>query len=141
MIHEGMGFLNKTGNVYHTLILTREVYADDAVWYDLDINLPMRGSFNRKFAFRNTVALEPLEFDVKEISITVLPNGMKTVRVRDDIPTNHNPTNTNLASYFNNPRLHASPADREKKLKEKKTKELASLFLSVSPHLYGMTNW
>jgi len=131
VVHESMGFLRKTGNVYHTLILTQEVYADDAVWHYLDINLPMKGAFNKRFAFRGEEALEPLEFDVKEISITVLPNGNKIIRVRDDIPTNHNPTNTDLGSYFNNARLHASKSDREDKLKEKKAKKWAISKVSI----------
>lgn len=120
MVHEQLGFLSKTGNRYYTLILVREVYASDAVWYDLDINLPMKGAFAYKFAFRGEEALEPLEYDVIEISITLLPNGDKIIKVKDDIPTNLNPNNTDLTHDFNNPRLHAPKAEREKKLKEKK---------------------
>jgi len=120
IVHEQLGFLNKSGNTYYTLILTREVYADDAVWHDLDIKLPMKGKFGNKFAFRDTIALEPLEYDVKELSITMLPNGNKTIKIKDNIPTNYNPNNDDLTADFNNPRLHASKTDREKKLKEKK---------------------
>jgi len=76
------------------------------------------------FYFRDdSIAVEPVEFDVVELTINILPTGKRVIRVRDDIPTNLNPTNIDLGTYFNNKLIHASKSAREKKLREKKRKK------------------
>jgi hypothetical protein len=107
------------GKDYLYYIITKEIYPSDVAEHELDINLPMKG--NRKFYFRGNKAIEPISFDVIEVSIKTKDGIISKIDTKE-IFNNSNLNNDDLSTYFNSNKTHASKLKREKKLKDKKEK-------------------
>lgn len=107
----------KPGNKFYTILVDSAFY-DGVSWEQLNISLPLYGS--NWFAFKGDVAQEPFLFYASWLEIHFV--GIDSVKITYKPFQNpfSNLTNTDLGTFFNNPKLHRGKADREKKLKEKK---------------------
>lgn len=74
------------------------------------------------WAFVGDGALEPYLFYASEFEIKYNDQGLKSWTYLPYPDPFSNPDNSDLATFFNNIKLHKPKADREKKLKEKKEK-------------------
>jgi len=114
------GFLTKTGNKYHTILIDSAVYSPGVAWHELSIDVPMYGF--QQFPFIGEEAQDALAFWATEIEIKFTGQG-KEVTVTPFQSAFSNPDNADLSNFFNNSKTVRPKVEREKKLKDKKDKQ------------------